>query len=189
MGIYDFEVLKDGTVIAAKQAIALPDARAAWPKVAELAKTFNEPGHKIRVRDEAGGIVILIGVVTLRHSANAVLNWRPPAFARGRVWRHFGSAMSNGPEKKLVEALKNVDAHGDVAPPHVHDPMTMVLRENAIRTNLMRWDNDRDRYVLTGAGRRRISARGHAPSTILSFRKRELLCGGVPTAKPGQQRF
>jgi hypothetical protein len=72
MGIYDFEVLKDGTVIAAKQAIALPDARAAWLKVAELAKTFNEPGHKIRVRDEAGGIVILIGIVTLRHSANAV---------------------------------------------------------------------------------------------------------------------
>lgn len=46
--------------------------------------------------------------------------------------------MTHGPEKKLVEALKNVDAHGDVAPPHVHDPMTMVLRENAIRTNLMR---------------------------------------------------
>ena len=43
MGIYDFEVLKDDTVIAATQAIALPDARAAWPKVAELAKTFNQP--------------------------------------------------------------------------------------------------------------------------------------------------
>ncbi len=40
--------------------------------VAELAKTLNEPGHKIRVRDEAGGIVMLIGVVALRHSANAV---------------------------------------------------------------------------------------------------------------------
>ena len=40
--------------------------------------------------------------------------------------------MINDPEKRLIEALKNVDAHGDVAPPHVHDPMTMVLRENAI---------------------------------------------------------
>ena len=113
MGIYDFEVLKDGTVIAAKQAIALPDARAAWPKVAELAKTFDEPGHKIRVRDEAGGIVILIGVVALRHSANAV-----SAGVLGVSGGHFGSAMINGPEKKLIEALKNVDAHGDVAPPH-----------------------------------------------------------------------
>ena len=97
--------------------------------------------------------------------------------------------MINGPEKKLVEALKNVDAHGDVAPPHVHDPMTMVRRENAIRTNLMRWDNDRDRYVLTGAGRRRISARGHPPSTILSFRKREVLRGGVPQRKPASIGF
>jgi hypothetical protein len=29
--------------------------------------------------------------------------------------------------------LKNVDEHGDVAPAHVHDPMTMVLRGNAIQ--------------------------------------------------------
>jgi hypothetical protein len=78
--------------------------------------------------------------------------------------------MTNGPEKRLVEALKNVGVHGDVAPVHVHDPMTMVLRENAIQANLMRWDDARDRYVLTGAGRRRISARGRAPGTILSFR-------------------
>ena len=33
--------------------------------------------------------------------------------------------MINGPEETLVEALKKVDVHGDVAPPHVHDPMTM----------------------------------------------------------------
>jgi hypothetical protein len=72
MDIYDFEVLKDGAVIAAKQTIALPDTSAAWPKIAELAKTFDAPGHKIRVRDEAGGIVILIGVVTLRRFAGAV---------------------------------------------------------------------------------------------------------------------
>jgi hypothetical protein len=35
--------------------------------------------------------------------------------------------MINDPENRLIEALKNVDAHGDVAPPQVHDPMTMVL--------------------------------------------------------------
>ena len=44
----------------------MPDTSAAWPKVAELAKAFDEPGHKIRVRDEDGGIVILIGVAALR---------------------------------------------------------------------------------------------------------------------------
>ena len=72
MGVYDFEVLKDGGVIAAEQTVALPDTRAAWPKIAELVKAFDEPGHKIRVKDEAGGIVILIGVAALRHCANGV---------------------------------------------------------------------------------------------------------------------
>jgi hypothetical protein len=70
MGVYDFEVLKDGGVVAAERTIALPDTSAAWPKIAELAKAFDEPGHKIRVKDETGGIVILIGVATLRHSTN-----------------------------------------------------------------------------------------------------------------------
>ena len=59
--------------------IALPDTRAAWPKIAELAKAFDEPGHKIRVKDEAGGIVILIGVTALRRCAKTVpTSFRPP---------------------------------------------------------------------------------------------------------------
>jgi len=45
--------------------------------------------------------------------------------------------MINDPEKRLIEALKNVDEHGDVAPDDVHDPMTMVLRGNAIQAHLM----------------------------------------------------
>jgi hypothetical protein len=64
--VYDFEVLKHGAVIAAKQSIALPDASAAWPKIAKLARTFGEPGCTIRVKDGAGGIVILIGVTAIR---------------------------------------------------------------------------------------------------------------------------
>ena len=66
--------------------------------------------------------------------------------------------MIDALEKRLIEALKSVEAHGDVAPAHVHDPMTMLLRENAIQTHLMRWDDGRGRYVLTGTGRRRIRA-------------------------------
>jgi len=58
--------------------------------------------------------------------------------------------MIDALEKRLIEALKSVDAHGDVAPAHVHDPMTMLLRENAFRANLIRWDDVRGRYVLTG---------------------------------------
>ena len=64
--VYDFEVLKSDAVIAAKQSIALPDPGAAWPKIAKLAKNFNEPGCTIRVKDEAGGIIILIGVTAIR---------------------------------------------------------------------------------------------------------------------------
>ena len=89
--------------------------------------------------------------------------------------------MINDPENRLIEALKNVDAHGDVAPPHVHDPMTMVLRGNAIQAHLMHWDDARGRYALTGAGRRRITARGRAPGTILSFRKKDVLGSGMQT--------
>jgi hypothetical protein len=92
--------------------------------------------------------------------------------------------MTNGPETRLIEALKKVDVDGDVAPPHVHDPMTMLLRENAIQANLMRWDDTRGRYALTGAGRRRISERGRVPGTVLSFRKRGLLGSGVRYLKP-----
>jgi hypothetical protein len=43
--------------------------------------------------------------------------------------------MIDALEKRLIEALKSVDTHGDVAPAHVHDPMTMLLRENAIQAN------------------------------------------------------
>ncbi len=94
--------------------------------------------------------------------------------------------MNSTVETRLIEALKNVDAHGDVAPPHVHDPMTMVLRENAIRANLMRWDDERGGYVLTGTGRRRMSARSRAPGVVLSFRMRE---AGAPRTPPAKTRI
>jgi hypothetical protein len=92
--------------------------------------------------------------------------------------------MTDDPEKKLVEALKNVDAHGDIAPPHVHDPMTMVLRGTAIQAHLMHWDDARGRYALTGAGRRRIRTRGRAPGTVLSFKKRDVLGSDMQHRKP-----
>jgi hypothetical protein len=82
-------------------------------------------------------------------------------------------------EKRLIEALKSVDVHGDVAPAHVHDPMTMLLRENVVRDNLVRWDDVRGRYVLTGTGRRRIIQGGRAPGAAVSFRNRGAVGSGV----------
>jgi hypothetical protein len=86
--------------------------------------------------------------------------------------------MIDALEKRLIEALKSVDAHGDVAPSHVHDPMTMSLRENAIQAHLVRWDDVRGRYVLTGTGRRRIGEGSRAPGTVVSFRKSGIVGGG-----------
>jgi hypothetical protein len=86
--------------------------------------------------------------------------------------------MIDALEKRLIEALKSVDAHGDVAPAHVHDPMTMSLRENAIQASLTRWDDVRGRYVLTGTGRRRNVEGGRSPGTVVSFRKRGIVGSG-----------
>jgi hypothetical protein len=87
--------------------------------------------------------------------------------------------MADALEKRLIEALKSVDAHGDVAPAHVHDPMTMLLRENVVRDNLVWWDDVRGRYVLTGTGRRRISQGSRAPGAVVSFRNRSVAGSGV----------
>ena len=92
--------------------------------------------------------------------------------------------MNDALEKRLVEALKRVDAHGDVAPAHVNDPMTIVLREKAVQANLVRWDDDRGRYVLTGTGRRRITAGSRAPGTVLSFRRLGPMGSSASTRTP-----
>jgi len=72
--------------------------------------------------------------------------------------------MTDAQEKRLIEALRKVDAHGDVAPAHVQDPMNMVLRQRAIQADLMRWDDSRGHYVLTG-----ISARSRVPGAVVRF--------------------
>ncbi len=67
---YVFEVLKDGAVIDTRS-VVLPHIRHAWPEISRLAKRFGGPGHKIRVKDEDGGIVILTGVGAVWHPASA----------------------------------------------------------------------------------------------------------------------
>ena len=73
-----------------------------------------------------------------------------------RVHYHVQTAMTNAQEKRLIEALRKVDAHGDVAPGHVQDPMTMVLRQRAIQADLMRWDDSRGHPDPTGAACARL---------------------------------
>jgi hypothetical protein len=98
-------------------------------------------------------------------------------------WISIESVMTDKLEKKLIEALERVEAQGDVAPAHVHDPMTMLLRENAIQAHLMRWDDDRGRYVVTGTGRRRMTAGSRASGRVISFRRRGIVAGDASQLK------
>ncbi len=63
MEYYDFEVIKGDTMLAQQRAVALAEPKSAWPKIARLAQNFDQPGCKIRVRNESGELVIQIGVV------------------------------------------------------------------------------------------------------------------------------
>ncbi len=47
--------------------MALRDLKAAWPMVTEMAFNVSQSGCRIRVKDEAGAIVILTGVAAARH--------------------------------------------------------------------------------------------------------------------------
>ena len=67
--LYDFEVVRDGNVILT-QTIQLPHISHAWPAINRLANRFRERGHKIQVKDQAGGIVILTGVAAIRHNGD-----------------------------------------------------------------------------------------------------------------------
>src|ERR1700761_8030891 len=54
METYDFEVLRGDETVAAVHSIKLPNSKAVWPQVAELAKQVYEPGCRIRVTNRWG---------------------------------------------------------------------------------------------------------------------------------------
>ena len=68
MQLYQIEVLKGEEVISAEPA-PLYNTKAAWPKIAKLAKSIKLPGCRIRVREQSGETIILIGVtVAIRYA-------------------------------------------------------------------------------------------------------------------------
>ena len=81
--------------------------------------------------------------------------------------------MTDSFKDKLIEGLKKLDLFGDVAPAHVQDPTTMIIRQIAVQDVLMRWDQDRGHYVLTSTGRRRIAGRNAHSASVLRFRRRD----------------
>jgi hypothetical protein len=63
---YDIEVLNGDKTIAAERSVALHSSKAAWPRIAKLAKTIDAPRCRIRVVDQSGETIILLGVATAR---------------------------------------------------------------------------------------------------------------------------
>jgi hypothetical protein len=55
-------MLKGDEVIAAEAPVHLSNSKAAWPKIAKIAKRIKSPGCRTRVRDQSGETVILVGV-------------------------------------------------------------------------------------------------------------------------------
>ena len=68
MVTYNFNVFNKDHTVAAIQSIAMSNSGAIWPKVAELAWNVGESGGQIRVTDQAGGLVVLVGVNSVRRA-------------------------------------------------------------------------------------------------------------------------
>ena len=80
----------------------------------------------------------------------------------------------------FIDALEHLDRVGHV-PGRADVPATFALLERAKREHAVSWDEERNRYVLTGTGRQKVlSRRGRdavgqreAPSAeIRQFRRR-----------------
>jgi hypothetical protein len=70
MQLYNFEVLKGDEVIATERSVPLDDPKAAWPKIAKIARNLRSPGCRIRVREESGETIILIGATAAQRYAD-----------------------------------------------------------------------------------------------------------------------
>jgi hypothetical protein len=68
---FDLEVREGEETVAAVRSIELPNPAALWSRIAELAKAVYAPGRTIRVTNQLGEMVILIGVASaIRHASS-----------------------------------------------------------------------------------------------------------------------
>jgi hypothetical protein len=64
---FDFMVQgRDKTVTTVVRAFALSDSHAVWPCIVGLAHSIDAPGSQILVANEAGEVVIRVGVASAR---------------------------------------------------------------------------------------------------------------------------
>jgi hypothetical protein len=63
---YDFKLRRDEETIVVFRSIALEEMRDVWAMVASLAQDVGDLGGRIVVTNQAGEVVILVGVATAR---------------------------------------------------------------------------------------------------------------------------
>ncbi len=63
---YDFKLRRDEDTVCVFRSIALENMRAVWAMVASLSRDVGDLGGRIVVTNQAGEVVILVGVATAR---------------------------------------------------------------------------------------------------------------------------
>ncbi|HRY04836.1 MAG TPA: hypothetical protein P5256_17010 [Beijerinckiaceae bacterium] len=70
----------------------------------------------------------------------------------------------------FLAALRNVEQHGDVAPPAASEtPSNVAARHRACLENLIAWDDARGRFVLTATGRTRLTGATRVSATVTTL--------------------
>jgi hypothetical protein len=65
---YSFEIKRADRILHVIERVPLTEPREAWGVIEDLALRFDGPGLRIIVKDEAGGVVIMAGLVSARNS-------------------------------------------------------------------------------------------------------------------------
>ena len=71
MPSYDFEVWQGDRALHKVQGVELERPAHAWDRIGKLARRFDQPGCQIAVKDESGGLAILVGARTARQMLSA----------------------------------------------------------------------------------------------------------------------
>jgi hypothetical protein len=68
---FDFMVqTRDAAITTVARSVALPNSIAVWPVVVKLAHKIDEPGSLILVANDAGEVIIRVGIDCARSLAN-----------------------------------------------------------------------------------------------------------------------
>jgi hypothetical protein len=76
MFTYRFDVLNRDQTVAANQSVVCSNSLAVWSKVTELAWSVGETGGQIKVTDQAGRVVVLVGVNSARRAGVSFGSYR-----------------------------------------------------------------------------------------------------------------